>query len=274
METLILFARAPVAGQSKTRLAQGHGEHTAALLAAGFLLDTALLCGRWRSERVAVDQNRRVAVYATPDIEDPTVVEAARIAGARLERQEGSDLGERLRRAFDAEFARGARAVAVIGADAPTLPLQLLDEAFRALLWERVALGPSFDGGYWLVGAQRPAPDLFTDVPWSTTQVMAATLTALRAHGVDPAILPFWYDVDEPSDVDRLVWHVRAVRRRHPEGLAATWRALAAAGLVAVNDADEAAAEPAAADAALADAAVAADAAGAAEAGADRRRQG
>lgn len=242
METLICFARAPVAGQAKTRLARGRTEQSAALLAAGFLLDTAELCARWRDGRVAVDQNRRVVFYATPDLTDPAVIEAAHAAGARLEQQVGEDLGARLQHAFDVEFSRGARAVAVIGTDSPTLPVHYLDEAFRALVWERVALGPTFDGGYWLIGAQRPAPDLFTGVPWSTSGVVPATLAKLHAQNVEPALLPFWFDVDEPDDLERLVWNVRAIRRRHPERLASTWRALSAAGVVAANDGDEGAA--------------------------------
>lgn len=237
METLVLFARAPVAGATKTRLARERGERDAVMLASGFLLDTVALCGRWRAEKVAVDQNRRVALYASPDVEDPILTEAARRAGARLEVQTGADLGERLRRAFDAEYERGARAVCAIGADSPTLPLHLLDEAFRALVWERVAVGPTFDGGLWLVGAQRPAPDLFADVSWSTPAVVPHTLNKLHAAGIDAHLLPFWYDIDEAADLERLVWHVRAVRRRHPEELASTWRALERIGLVSSRSA-------------------------------------
>lgn len=235
METLVLFARAPVAGATKTRLARERGESDAVALSAGFLLDTADLCARWRGEKVAVDQNRRVVIYASPDVDDPVLAEAARRCGARLEVQDpgGFDgLGARLRRAFDEEFERGARAVCAIGSDSPTLPLHLLDEAFRALAWERAVLGPAFDGGYWLIGAQRPAPDLFSDVPWSTPAVVPHTLNALRRVGVEAHLLPFWYDVDEASDLERLVWHARATRRAHPACLGFTWRALQQIGLV------------------------------------------
>ncbi len=232
METLVLFAKAPVPGASKTRLAKERGERDAVVLSAGFLLDTAALCARWRTEKVAVDQNRRVAVYASPDVNDPVLAEAARRSGARLEVQQGADLGERLRAAFDAEYERGARAVCAIGADSPTLPIQMLDEAFRALVWERVVLGPTFDGGYWLVGAQRPAPDIFSDVPWSTPAVLPHTVNKLRAAGVEPHILPFWYDVDEAADLERLVWHARSLRVRENTAVASTWRALTQIGLV------------------------------------------
>jgi rSAM/selenodomain-associated transferase 1 len=232
VETLVLFAKAPVAGASKTRLAKERGDKDAVILSAGFLLDTAAVCATWRSEKIAVDQNRRVAIYAAPDVDDPILVEAARRAGARLEVQRGADLGARLRHAFDAEYERGARVVCAVGADSPTLPIQLLDEAFRALLWERVVLGPTFDGGYWLVGAQRPAPDIFSDVPWSTAAVLPHTVNKLRAAGVEPHILPFWYDVDEAADLERLVWHARSLRARAAGAVPSTWHALEQIGLV------------------------------------------
>lgn len=232
METLILFAKAPLAGTTKTRLARERGDRDALLLTAGFLFDIADTCARWRGEKVAVDQNRRVALYASPGVDDPVLAEAARRAGARLEMQQGEDLGARLRHAFDAEFERGARAVCAIGADSPTLPLHLLDEGFRALVWERVVLGPTFDGGYWLVGSQRPAPDLFSGVPWSTQAVLAHTFGKLKQSGIDAQLLPFWYDVDEAADLERLVWHARAVRTKQPGAVPATWRALSTIGLV------------------------------------------
>lgn len=236
METLVLFAKAPLAGTTKTRLARERGTSDALILAAGFLFDIADICARWRAEKVAVDQNRRVTLYASPGVDDPVLAEAARRAGARLEVQQGDDLGERLRHAFDAEFERGARAVCAIGADSPTLPLHLLHEAFRALVWERVVLGPTFDGGYWLVGSQRPAPDLFTGVPWSTPAVLAHTLGKLEQAGVAPQLLPFWYDIDEATDLERLVWHARALRTKHPDAVPATWSALAKIGLLQSPD--------------------------------------
>jgi rSAM/selenodomain-associated transferase 1 len=171
-----------------------------------------------------VDQNRRVAIYCAPELDDPLFAEAARRAGARLEVQQGAELGARLRHAFEHEHERGARAVAAIGSDSPTLPLHLLDEAFRALAWDRVVLGPTFDGGYWLVGAQRPAPDLFESVPWSTPNVLEKTLAKLRDQSVRARLLPFWYDVDDAADLARLTWHIDSLAADVRP--AATWTAL------------------------------------------------
>lgn len=242
METLIVMTKNPLLRRTKTRLAKERGDDAAVLLAASFLVDTAYTCARWRKESAATDQNRRLVFYVDPDVRDPLIVDLAFRAGARLEVQQGADLGERLRHAFDAEFARGARSVCVVGSDSPTLPEHLLDHAFRALLWERVVVGPTFDGGYWLLGATRPAPELFAGVPWSTADVIHATLRLLAGQGVSPHVLPFWYDVDESSDVDRLAWHLdaqRAAAAVHADGSVvphrlpaeATWQALTRLGL-------------------------------------------
>lgn len=231
METLVLFARVPKLGQVKTRLAKVRGDEAALRLYTAFFRDTVETCGAWRAQRVAADPNRRLVLYITPDAEDPILAEAARRSGARTVPQPEGDLGERLRFIFAAEFSRGARAVCAIGSDSPTLPLHLLEHAFRALYWERVVLGPSFDGGFWLVGAQRPAPDLFSGIPWSTDTVVPATLERLRQQGVVSHLLPFWYDVDEDDDLERLVWHLRALRAKDPGVCPATWEALVNLGL-------------------------------------------
>jgi rSAM/selenodomain-associated transferase 1 len=232
MESLVLFAKSPVLGRVKTRLAQERGARAATVLYTAFLRDTVKACGGWARQRVAADPNRRLVLYVEPDENDPVLAEAARLCGARFVVQPPGDLGEKLSFIFQAEFDRGARAVCAIGSDSPTLPTHLLEHAFRALTFERVVIGPSFDGGYWLIGAQRPAPDLFRDIPWSTPDVVSSTLTKLAAQGVHPYLLPFWYDVDEGADLGRLQWHLRALRGIDPGAGEATWQALGQLGLL------------------------------------------
>lgn len=213
MESLVLFARAPVLGEVKTRLAERLGAEKAARLYAAFLLDTLDVCASWRAQTIAVDPNRRLVLYVTPGVDDPIFAECARRSGAQIVAQPEGPLGERLAAIFSQEFDRGARAVCAIGSDAPTLPLHLIEHAFRALRWERVVLGPSADGGYWTIGAQRPAPDLFTGIPWSTPDVMSTTLAHLHAQDVPAHILPFWYDVDDDTGLAQLTWHLQALRQ-------------------------------------------------------------
>ena len=232
MESLVLFTKAPARGRVKTRLANARGETDAVKLYNGFLGDTVDTATEWKNASVPSDPNRRLVIACDPDINDPIYAELARRSGGKLIAQEGDGLGARLQHMFDEEFARGARAVCAIGTDSPTLPAYLLDDAFRALLFERVALGPTFDGGYWLVGAQRPAPDLFNDIPWSTAAVLATTLQRLAREDVGAHLLPFWYDVDVAEDLERLVWHAREIRGRMPTALAHTWQALIDIGLI------------------------------------------
>lgn len=231
METLLLFADAPAARPA--RLARVRDEAQVQALGYGFLLDLAETCGRWRAQQLGADLNRRVALYVHQGRDHPAIVEAARRAGARIEQADGPDDAARLRRAFEAEHERGARAVCAIGANAPTVPAHLLDEAFRALGWERAVLGPTFAGGTWLVGVQRPAPDVFEETPWPGPQGLARVVARLRGLHIEPHLLPFWYPVEDDEGLLRLGWHLRSLRARRPGAMAATWRALDECGLLA-----------------------------------------
>lgn len=232
METLLLLARGPLAGAPRSRLAASRGDADARVLSAAFLLDLADTCGLWRTQRLGADLNRRVVLLVAEGADHPLVVEAAARAGARVEPLTGASAAEQLANAFELEFEHGARAVCALGGETPTLPAHLLDEAFRALVWERVVLGPTFEGGLWLAGAQRPAPALFDEVPWSSPAALTHTLEKARAAGVEPHLLPFWYPVEQVPDLERLAWHTQSLRARHPGAVPETWRALGRLGLV------------------------------------------
>jgi rSAM/selenodomain-associated transferase 1 len=241
MESLVLFARSPRPGTVKTRIASARSDRDALALYTAFLLDTAEMCADWRRQTVAVDPNRRLILYVTPEGEDPLLAEVARRCGARIVVQPEGDLGHRLQHIFEAEFSRGARSVCAIGSDSPTLPRHLVDHAFRALTWERVVLGPTFDGGYWIAGAQRPAPDMFSGIPWSTETVLRETLALLEGQGISGHLLPFWYDVDEDEDLKRLAWHVQALRAEVEGSCPHTYNALVDAGLLPASEEGKAA---------------------------------
>jgi glycosyltransferase A (GT-A) superfamily protein (DUF2064 family) len=230
METLILMARSPAT--ASTRLAPERGPAAATRLECGFFEDVARLCARFRAERAGADQNRRVVFCISGSTDDPIVRELAARAGARVEAAVGDTATQQVEHAVHAEFDRGARAVCVVGTAAPTVPAYLVDHAFRALLWERVVIGPTFDGGLWLLGLQRPAPDVFP--PWAKAKAVPSFVAQLRQHGCVPHLLPFWYGVENEADLERLVWHVRTLREGAEEPLAVdgTWRALAEIGLV------------------------------------------
>jgi hypothetical protein len=193
---LAVMAKEPSPAMVKTRLAPAIGDAGRQALARAFLLD-------------AVDRLRTVpglAVYVSyspPDAEHRLAVD---LGGTPLFPQRGTDLGERMSNALGDLFERGHRAAILLGTDSPNLPLALVIEAMEALR-DGVAdlvLGPAQDGGYYLVGLCAPAPDLFRGIPWSTGEVLPATLAAARRLGLRTHPLGAWYDVDTPEDLLRL----------------------------------------------------------------------
>ena len=100
-----------------------------------------------------------------------------------------------------ARMARVAAPALIIGSDCPGVNPPLLRAAAEALSDRRVVLGPASDGGYYLLGLREPMPFLFTDIAWSTPQVLPETLRRLAARGIGPAILPELADIDTPEDL-------------------------------------------------------------------------
>jgi uncharacterized protein len=193
---LLLFARAPEPGRVKTRLAPALSAAEASALYQAFLTDASRLYGR--------DRRLRPILCADPDADDPRL--AALFPPPWERRGQGpGDLGERLRRAFEEAFATGARRAMAVGGDHPTLPIGVLEDAFAALESHDAAVVPAEDGGYCAIGlATRRFDDVFRGVPWSTDAVLAATLERLRGAGLSFRLLPPFYDVDRPEDLERV----------------------------------------------------------------------
>ena len=196
---LILFGKVPEAGATKTRLAPALGASGAARLYRAFLDDTVR-----RTEAVEVE--RRGLWLAGDDRGRGRVRE--RHPGLEVRAQRGDDLGERMARALEEAFSRGAGRALVVGTDHPTLPVERLERAFRLLASVDLVLGPSDDGGYYAVGVRREAwpgaAGIFRDVPWSTDRVLEVTRARARELGLSRRELPEWYDVDRPPELERL----------------------------------------------------------------------
>ena len=204
MNQLGMFAKFWRPGKVKTRLAVDIGADAASRLYRNFL--ETLLC---RLESAAA---RREVVYAPSDARSAfeTLVQTTvssrrepRLAWQLTPQCQG-DLGERMRSYFDNAFDRGMRRVVLIGSDSPTLPLARIHEAFEQLSHHPVVLGPSEDGGYYLVGARQKAPPIFDSIDWSTPEVWPQTVARLRKHRLSYAELAPWYDVDGLDDLHRL----------------------------------------------------------------------
>ncbi len=121
--------------------------------------------------------------------------------------QIGDDLGQRMKNAFERVFSRGFRTALLIGSDSPDLPSPIIDEALVSLAEHDAVVGPSFDGGYYLIGfrADTFLPQAFDGIPWSTPQVFLQTIEVLKKARLLVYTLPVWRDVDTFDDLKALV---------------------------------------------------------------------
>jgi len=191
-----VFAKAPVAGAVKTRLAAILGPQGAAGLHAELV--------RRALATAVASRASSVELWCSPDARDPFFARCATEFGVALRTQEGEDLGERMRRAFEAAFANG-RALVIIGGDCPALAPRDVSAALDALAEYDAVLAPAEDGGYVLIGLARPVAALFESIAWGGAGVMDATRARLAAAGVRWKELGTLWDVDRPEDYARMI---------------------------------------------------------------------
>lgn len=197
--TLIIFAKAPTPGRVKTRLTEVLTEKEAAALYEAFLRDTltalAALAGRCGVALRLYHAGPRWPAALTPE-------------GATVHRQQpGAGLGARMAAAFRETFDDGAGAALIVGTDHPTLPPAFVEQGIAAVQQDReaVCIGPTEDGGFYLLGTGRPRPALSEGMTYSHAEVFSQTLArAVADADVPPVVLPEWYDVDRPADLRRL----------------------------------------------------------------------
>lgn len=199
---LVIFAKAPVAGQVKTRLCPPLTPDEAATLHGTFVLDTLertkAAIAKWR---LPID--RYVACAPSAALVFFKILEERH--GVRLLDQVGEDLGERMHRAFTDLFSRGYERAFIVGTDVPTLPLSEYQRAVSLLESHDVVLGPATDGGYYFIGLKRPVPELFTGIQWSTADVLAATKRKAAALNLTVGLLTEWRDIDVAEDLQALI---------------------------------------------------------------------
>jgi uncharacterized protein len=191
---LVVLAKAPVAGQVKTRLLPALSAEEAAKLCRSLLID--------QLEHLQGLAVADLYVAFTPD-EAGSLMKQLVPAGCHLFPQQGDDLGERMKRAFEHLGGLGHERTVLIGSDLPPVPLRFFEDAYAylQLSGKRVVLGPSRDGGYYLVGLNQPVAELFEAMTWSHGQVLAQTREKLAALQVDTLFLPPWFDIDTPDDL-------------------------------------------------------------------------
>ena len=116
--------------------------------------------------------------------------------GLRAFDQTGGDLGQRMEAGINFLCSRGYEKTLVLGSDSPSLPLEMLDQAFDLMEGKKLVLGPSLDGGYYLLGVCGDAPDIFSGIEWGSNSVFHETVERLKQNKLKYSRLPYWYDVD------------------------------------------------------------------------------
>jgi rSAM/selenodomain-associated transferase 1 len=193
-KALAVFAKAPIPGYAKTRLAASIGDEAAASLYEKIL--SRFLC-RISDARLAAD---RYLYVARPG--DMEWFEEYR-GDWKLRTQTHGNLGKRLRSVFGRLFGLGYEQVVIVGTDAPDLSPELVMQAFARLERFRLVLGPAHDGGYYLVGLNAQEDDIFRSINWGTASVLSQTLTCAIGLGLNHCLLPPLADIDTLQDWQR-----------------------------------------------------------------------
>ncbi len=192
-ECVIVLAKAPVEGQVKTRLAADIGPKAAAGLYRAFVADLLQMLGK---------TDYSIHVHFTPSDAELQMKQWLGSAYEFVPQADGG-LGARMAAAFKHGFSNHFSRVVLIGADFPDLPASFIHEAFNALLINEAVLGPSHDGGYYLIGFNRDGfvPGVFTDIAWGTEHVFSDTAQLFEVNNTSVHYVARWWDIDTYADL-------------------------------------------------------------------------
>lgn len=192
---LILFAKTPVAGEVKTRLIPELGDRGAAAFAAALVEETV--------RRAVQAWPGPVHLKVWPDTRHACFERMERLHRLPISLQSGGDLGARMFNALNDACGRGASA-AIMGCDVPHCPPETFRTAHAFLAQGRAVIGPSIDGGYYLVGINPPHPECFERIDWGGGKVFDTTLKRAAKAGIDLIVLQQLNDFDTASDIETL----------------------------------------------------------------------
>lgn len=193
---LIIFAKEPQRGRVKTRLEGSLSQAACVGLYKAFVRDSIDAAKRVQCEK-------KIIAYDAGNARPRYLKRVAR--NFIFYKQRGRDLGQRMRNAFQFANESGYKRTVIIGTDSPTLPAPFIQEAFHKLSSHDFVIGPSADGGYYLIGAARGPKELFAGIRWSSDSVFKETLKRAKRLKKRAALLPRWYDVDNPQALARLL---------------------------------------------------------------------
>lgn len=203
---LLVFCKAPVAGEVKTRLTGYFDKRgmNGKKIAARLHQFLALHC----LERITKTNIAPVQLWCSPDKTHPFFKHCEDKFNVELKEQGQGDLGERMSRSFDDALSAGSCAV-VIGTDCPMLDSSIIEQVFARLSKDSCSvIGPAEDGGYVLLGLSKNQPEIFKDIPWGSSRVHIETIKKLRG---DIQELSTMWDIDRPEDVGRLINEANAL---------------------------------------------------------------
>ncbi len=200
-QVIVIFTRLPEKGEVKTRLTPPLTSEEAAALQRCMILDALALVGTKKCPIVIAYDPGRGKSFLRDMGEQVLLIE-----------QRGGSLGERMANALEDVFAAGYSPALLMGTDIPSLPRYILKDALKVLEKKDVALGPSIDGGYYLIGMRRLHHGIFRGIRWGTSEVLSQTLSRIKKEGLSCSCLETWYDVDTPEDLLFLREHIEALR--------------------------------------------------------------
>ena len=206
---VIVFAKNPVPNQVKTRLVPSISPEQAATLYTAFLTDWCKTLGTLSGEDLII-------AYTPPEAQSDLQAVIGDGAITYIP-QIGTGLGERLTSATQWAVEHGYTKILLVGSDSPTLPISYISQALTLLDSRDIAIGPSTDGGYYLIGfsvenVAVTVPYVFENIAWSTANVFHQTLARIRSLKATVGLLPPWYDIDTAEDLAFLYAHISAMR--------------------------------------------------------------
>ena len=185
---LIVFAKNPVSGKVKTRLAESIGDQEALNLYKKLLSNTYLQTKNSVSDKyLFLSEKKDASLY------DSSYIQFI---------QSGNDIGEKMKNAFDKIFKMNYCNIVLTGTDIPDLTTEIINLAFEALNENDFVIGPAFDGGYYLIGMKSFNEFVFENIEWSTDKVLLKTITDIKERSLNYFLLKELYDIDDIEDIE------------------------------------------------------------------------
>lgn len=188
---LLIFVKNPEKGSVKTRLAETVGDEKACQTYRKLLDYTIEVAGQVKAKK---------QIWYSSFIDD-----SDGLGGAGFEKklQQGSNLGERMAGAFKQGVEEGFKKILIIGSDCPGISAEIIENGFDRLNQYDVVIGPSEDGGYYLIGSKEFIPQIFIKIPWSTENVFPETIRILQNKSLSYSQLPALNDIDTEEDLKK-----------------------------------------------------------------------